>query len=208
MSYMMGEGRFPVSSLSSGEREVVNIVFDFLLRSPDDCVVIFDEPEMHLHPELSYKLLQALKTVGSNNQFIFCTHSPDIITASLDNTVLFLTPPRQDGGNQAIKVREDDDTNQALRLLGQSIGIVALGKKLVLIEGKESSLDKQTYGAILKDRFPNLVLVPSGGRSAIASFALLHREVLERTIWGVEFFMLCDHDATPEGVPAGSDADT
>lgn len=50
----------PMSTLSSGEREVVNIVFDFLLRNPSDCIVFFDEPELHLHPELSYKLLQTL----------------------------------------------------------------------------------------------------------------------------------------------------
>ncbi len=40
---------FPLSSLSSGEREVVNIVFDFLLRNPSHSIVIFDEPELHLH---------------------------------------------------------------------------------------------------------------------------------------------------------------
>jgi hypothetical protein len=48
--YSMDGQRFPITSLSSGEREVVNIVFDFLLRSPNDCIVIFDEPELHLHP--------------------------------------------------------------------------------------------------------------------------------------------------------------
>lgn len=155
--------RLPVSSLSSGEREVVNIVFDFILRAPSDCIIFFDEPEIHLHPELSYRLLQTLKSFGSRNQFFFCTHSPDIITASLENTVVFISPsgvlPSGDFKNQAIVVAEDDDTNSALRLLGQSIGIVSLGKKIVLIEGAASSLDKQTYGFILKNQFPNLVLV-------------------------------------------------
>jgi len=185
---------FPITSLSSGEREVVNIVFDFLLRSPNDCIVIFDEPELHLHPELSYKLLQSLRIVGKNNQFIFCTHSPDIISASLENTVVMLTPPKADNGNQAVRVREDDKTNQALRLIGQSIGIVALGKRIVLIEGSGTSLDKQTYGAILRARFPNLVLVPAGGRPLITSFDALQKQVLDQTIWGVQFFMLCDGD--------------
>jgi hypothetical protein len=194
LSYSIDGTTFPISSLSSGEREVVNIVFDFLLRSPSDCIVVFDEPEIHLHPELSYKLLQTLRILGKNNQFIFCTHSAEIITASLDNTVVFVSPPRPDGSNQGIKVSEDDDTNQALKLLGQSIGIVALGKKLVLIEGAHSSLDKQTYGAILRDRFPSLVLVPAGGRSVVTSFSVLQREVLDKTVWGVEFFMLCDRD--------------
>ena len=164
---------------------------------PRDCIVIFDEPELHLHPELSYKLLQTLRNVGINNQFILCTHSPDIITASLDNSVVFVAPPKADGANQAIVVREDDETHQALRLLGQSIGIVALGKKIVLIEGTHSSLDKQVYGSILKDRFPNPVLVPGGGKGLLTSFEVLHRQVLDRAVWGVEFFMLCDRDAVP-----------
>jgi len=196
--FYSSEGQsFPIASLSSGEREVINIVFDFLLRSPSDCIVVFDEPELHLHPELSYKLIQTLKGIGQRNQFILCTHSPDIITASLDNSVVFVAPFKAEGVNQAIPVREDDQTNEALKRLGQSIGIVALGKKLVLVEGATSSLDKQTYGAILRDRFPNLVLVPSGGRSVISSFELLHKQVLEKTIWGVEFFMVCDRDAVP-----------
>ena len=94
LEYIYDGKTFPIASLSSGEREVVNIVFDFLLRGARDCIVFFDEPELHLHPELSYKLLQALKTVGSNNQFVLSTHSPDIITASLDNSVVFVGPPR------------------------------------------------------------------------------------------------------------------
>ena len=195
--------QFSIDTLSSGEREVVNIVFDFLLRGPSDCIIFFDEPELHLHPELSYKLLQTLRSVGTNNQFFFCTHSPDIITASLDQSVLFLSPPRPDGGNQAVPMREDDDTNQALRLLGQSIGVVSLGRRIVLIEGTRASLDKQVYGSLLKNRFPTLVLAPSGSKEVIRSFATVVEHVLDRTIWGVDFFMLCDRDALP--VSAGTD---
>ncbi len=197
LAYAMDGRQFPLDTLSSGEREVINIVFDFLLRNPEDCIVFFDEPELHLHPELSYKLLQTLRTVGFSNQFIFCTHSSDIITASLDQSVVFIAPPKDPPVNQAVLVREEDETNQALRLLGHSIGIVALGKRLVLIEGNSSSLDKQLYGALLKNRYSGLVLVPSGGKGVITSFATLTRTVLERTLWGVEFFMLCDRDAVP-----------
>ena len=187
--------RFGIASLSSGEREVVNVVFDFILRNPADSIIIFDEPELHLHPELSYKLIQTLRNVGSRNQFIFVTHSAEIITASLDQSVIFVAPPRDDGGNQAVPVREHDTTNEALHRLGHSIGIVSLGKKIVLVEGANTSLDKQTYGAILRNRYPSLVLVPSGGKDLIRSFNALVDQVLDKTIWGVEFFMLCDRDA-------------
>jgi len=193
--YTIDGSRFPITALSSGEREVLNIAFDTILRNPSNSIIFFDEPELHLHPELSYKLLQTLRTIGPNNQLIFCTHSAEIITASLDNTVVFIAPPREPPTNQALVVREDDDTHQALKMLGQSIGIIALGKKLVLVEGLHASLDKQTYGTILKNRFPNLVLVASGGKGIITSFATLMSDILERTIWGVQFFMLCDRDA-------------
>lgn len=200
LQYVLGEETFDFSSLSSGEREVVNIAFDFLLRRPHDCIVFFDEPELHLHPELSYKLLQTLRAIGERNQFILSTHSPDVITASLNQSVFFLSPEQGETAaptNQAIAVSESDETNQALRLLGQSIGIVALGKRIVLIEGTESSLDKQTYGSVIGGRHPELVLVPAGGRDAIESFEHIYESVLQKTIWGVEFFMLCDRDSRP-----------
>ena len=181
--------------LSSGEKEVVNIVFDFLLRGPEDCVIIFDEPELYLHPELSYKLLQTLSSSGKENQFLFSTHSPEMISASLENTVVFVTPANGPDHNQAVVVHRDDQTHHALQTLGQSIGVISLGKRIVLIEGEEASLDKLTYGAILRSRFPEFVLVPAGGKDAIRSFADVREHILNRTIWGVGFYLLCDRDA-------------
>ena len=128
IQYQVGDATLPLTSLSSGEREVVTIVFDFLLRDPQDCIVVFDEPELHLHPELSYRLLRTLRDVGERNQFIFCTHSPDIITASLDQTVVFIAPVSDPPTNQAITVREDDQNSVVLNLLGQSVGVISLGK--------------------------------------------------------------------------------
>lgn len=195
---------FDFSTLSSGEREVVNIAFDFLLRRPKDCIVFFDEPELHLHPELSFRLIQTLQRIGDNNQFFFSTHSPDVITASLDRSVIFLSPPAptdEAPSNQAVPVEETDETHAALKLLGQSIGIVALGRRIVLIEGATSSLDKQTYGSIIKERWPELVLVPSGGKHASQSFEPINQGILSKSIWGVQFFMLCDRDAVPPDTP-------
>lgn len=77
LMYKIGGNPLAFESLSSGELEVVTVVFDFLLRNPHDCIIVFDEPELHLHPELSYRLLRTLREVGFRNQFLFCTHSPE-----------------------------------------------------------------------------------------------------------------------------------
>jgi len=195
--YRVGDAVLPLSSLSSGEKEVVTIVFDFLLRDPRDCIVVFDEPELHLHPELSYRLLRTLRDVGERNQFVFSTHSPDIITASLDHSVIFVAPVSPERANQAVQLREEDETTRVLQLIGQSIGVVSLGKKIVLIEGTKGSVDKQTYGSIVGSQYPDLVLVPAGGKESIGSFVKAFETVLNKTVWGIEFFMLCDGDTAP-----------
>lgn len=197
LMYRTNGQEFDITSLSSGEREVLNITFDFLLRQPSHCVTFLDEPELHLHPELSAKLISTLRAVGKHNQFILCSHSPDIISSSLDDSVVFLTPPKDDGSNQAVLVRADDETSEALSRLGHSIGVVSLGKRIVLVEGTRASLDKQTYTHLLKNRFPDLVLLPSGGKGTLRSFETIRRDVLGRAVWGVEFFMLADRDAVP-----------
>jgi hypothetical protein len=196
LRYKIGaSGPLPIMTLSSGEKEVVSVVFDFLLRGPEDCVVVFDEPELHLHPELNYRLLRTLRESGERNQFIFCTHSADIISASLEHTVIFITPPAE-AKNQALVVREESEASRILHLLGQSIGVISLGQRLVLIEGERNSLDKQTYGSIVGSDYPELILVPAGGRDALEAFAGALETVLSRTIWGVDFFVLCDGDAS------------
>ncbi len=195
-----GETR-DVNTLSGGEREVLNITFDFILRKPSDCIVFFDEPELHLHPELLSKLISTLKHAGNNNQFILVSHSPDVISSSLDDSVIFLTPPKDNDGNQAVLVTPQDENTEALSRLGQSVGVVALGKKIVLIEGKASSLDKQTYTHILKNQYSNLVLLPSGGKGNLQAFETVLQEVLDKSIWGVQFYMLADRDAFPSHRP-------
>jgi hypothetical protein len=42
-----------------------------------------------------------------------------------------------------------------------------------------------------------LVLVPSGGKHTLESFETLYSKVLSKSIWGVEFFMMCDGDTRP-----------
>lgn len=204
IQYRAGTTTLPLTSLSSGEREVVTIVFDFLLRNPQDCIIVFDEPELHLHPELSYRLLRTLREAGERNQFIFCTHSPDIITASLDQSVVFIAPAGEPLVNQAITVREDDQNAAVLDLLGQSVGVISLGRRLVLIEGEKTSLDKQTYGAIVGADHSDLVLVPAGGKGSLATFAGALDGVLRRALWGIDWFMLADGDAAITTTEASS----
>lgn len=193
IKYTIDGATLDVDQLSSGEKEVFSIVFDLLLRNPEDCVIFFDEPEMHLHPELSFRLLKTLQTIGARNQFIFCTHSADMISGALEHSVVFLAS-RPAGQNQAILIDPAGEYVAALRELGQSLGVISLGKRIVLIEGADGSIDRDTYGAILQGQFPEFVLAPSGSRHTILSFNRIVGDVLDKAVWGIDFYMLADRD--------------
>ena len=190
LMYMDEAQQFDIESLSSGEREVLSITFDFILRKPSHCIVFFDEPELHLHPELLSRLITTLRGIGESNQFILATHSAELISSSLDESVIFLTPPKEDDSNQAVKIDPTGDVAEALHQLGQSVGIVSLGKKIVLIEGSDVSLDKKTYGQIVKDKFPELVLLPSGRKNTLSSFETIASKRCLKSLCGV-FDFLC-----------------
>jgi len=192
--YIQDGATLDISNLSSGEKEAFNIVFDLLLRQPNDCIIFFDEPELHLHPELSFRLLKTLQVIGARNQFVLFTHSADIISSAMEHSVVFVTPHAGQVRNQAYSVKSADDTVSALRQLGQSLGVISLGRRIVLIEGADASVDRDTYGAIAQSQFPSLVLVPSGSRGTMLLFNQVVSDVLSKTVWGIDFFMLADRD--------------
>ncbi len=66
-------------SLSSGEKQILILLTQVLLRLNDPVVYIADEPELSLHVKWQLKLLEALVTIGGQKQVIVATHSPDIV---------------------------------------------------------------------------------------------------------------------------------
>lgn len=121
--------------LSSGEREVVILTFDILTQNPSDCIILIDEPEVHLHPELTFRLVKVLKSIGERNQFFLFTHSPDIIGNSLDTGIHFIRPKsRITSGNQVVRVGNDNlEGFKNIPNIRETIGMVSVGKKLLFV---------------------------------------------------------------------------
>ena len=76
-----GSNEMPFTSLSSGEQEVVKVAFDLVWRRITHSIILVDEPELHLHPTLTFRLIETLKEFGGGtNQLILFTHSADLIS--------------------------------------------------------------------------------------------------------------------------------
>jgi hypothetical protein len=71
-----------VTQTSSGERELLNFVFGMFGLASEGCLLLIDEPELHLHPRWQRILLKLFQDFVSSTetQIIAATHSPSFIT--------------------------------------------------------------------------------------------------------------------------------
>ncbi len=73
--------------LSSGEKQVLILLTQALLKFDEPVVYIADEPELSLHVTWQEKLLEFLVTLGAQKQIIVATHSPDIVGEFHDKVI-------------------------------------------------------------------------------------------------------------------------
>ena len=73
--------------LSSGEKQILILLTQALLRLDNPVVYMADEPELSLHVTWQEKLLESLVTLGGQKQIIVATHSPDIVGDFRDKVI-------------------------------------------------------------------------------------------------------------------------
>ncbi len=183
------------NSLSSGEQEVVKVLFDVARKDIKDSVIIVDEPELHLHPTLTFKLIEALKTVGDHsNQFIFLTHSADLISTYYSTGNVYFIDSEQTGANQAHRLSDLNHSHKELvDLIGENLGLFAVGKKLVFVEGEDSSIDRLVYHSIAQKYLPEAKIIPVGSVENLITLNALEEQI-RNSIFGIDLYMIRDKD--------------
>lgn len=191
--------RLPFSSLSSGEQEVVKVVFDVVRKEIRHSVIIVDEPELHLHPTLTFKLIETLKTIGDHtNQFIFLTHSADLISTYYSTGDVYFIDAIQTGANQGHKLSDlSHSHNELVQLIGQNLGLFAVGKKLIFVEGENSSIDRLTYHTIIQTIIPDAKIIPVGSVVNINTLSTIEEQI-RKSIFGIDIYMIRDRDGLDE----------
>lgn len=70
-----------IQQLSDGEKQLYGRVIALMILEPHNSVILIDEPEIALHPAWQQKIMQIYSRIGTNNQFIVATHSPQVIAS-------------------------------------------------------------------------------------------------------------------------------
>ncbi len=78
-----------LEALSSGEQHQLVNLYELLFRVTSNSLILFDEPELSLHVEWQFALLEDLEVMANISKFqvLLATHSPQIIGDRWDLTV-------------------------------------------------------------------------------------------------------------------------
>lgn len=78
---------YDLDEMSSGERAVFPVLFDFVKWDINRSIVLLDEIELHLHPPLQQFLVESLPRLGHDNQFIITTHSEEVLNVIPESVI-------------------------------------------------------------------------------------------------------------------------
>ncbi|WP_426228035.1 ATP-dependent nuclease [Pararhizobium sp. DWP3-4] len=110
-------------------------ILTHLSRAGADSVVVIDEPDIYLHPEIQKKLLKLLRDRFS--QFIMATHSVEIINEADEMEVVSINSKYK----SAKRIKSEEDYNNIRIYVGSSTNSdfarVAKTRKVVFVEGED-----------------------------------------------------------------------
>lgn len=123
------------SELSSGEKTLVTLVLWLFNSNKNQAfpkLLLLDEPDAHLHPSMTKKLIQVLKNTLCDKyevRVIMTTHSPSTVALAPEESLFEMTlgDPR---------IRKVDDREKVISMLTDGLILVSKNTKYVLVEGK------------------------------------------------------------------------
>lgn len=191
-------GVIPFSDLSSGEKEVFFLLSFFVRHNVESAVIVIDEPELHLHPELARLLVRIMQSVRPGNQIWLATHNTEIIDEAGRDRVTYLA--RDPCNFQQIVTSATDESEALLRLkdlFGYS-GYVGVSKRMVFLEGQNSSADRKLFANLFAELGGSIKFIPANSSENQAKINAAILAILESEIGWVTFYLVRDRDYLPD----------
>lgn len=204
---------FEFNVLSSGEKEVVDILLDLYLRKDDydDSIYIIDEPELHLNTAIQRKLLLEInKMIPENCQIWIATHSIGFLRALQEelneksqiiefkeenrwaSQAYVLTPMVKSRNNwrNLFSTALDDLTG----LVSPKTIVYCEGRAEPKANGTERGFDADVFNSIFGEKYPDVLFVSSGGNTELDQRSTVAISILSKVFPDVEILVLKDRD--------------
>ncbi len=122
---------------------LIEVITEFSEFGEDDTVLLFEEPELYLHPQAQHELYLALKYFSHNNiQVFLSTHSSYFIDLTCYKSICIVHRPNLERGTTVQQIAHDPFNIEAERKnfnmaywINPDRGELFFAKKVILVEG-------------------------------------------------------------------------
>lgn len=130
---------YHAQKMSDGERVAIYLIGQCLV-APDNTTIVIDEPEIHLHKSIMYKLWDKIEESCQNKTLVYITHDLDFASSRKECKKIWVKS--YDGNKNWDIAIIDSDDNIPDCLLYEVLGN---RKPVLFIEGERGSYDYQLY---------------------------------------------------------------
>lgn len=184
----------PFSDLSSGEKEVFFILANFIRQDLSDAIITVDEPELHLHPELSRRLIRTMLEIRPGNQIWLATHNGEVFDEIGRDRTYFVTRDSNTSFGRAVRATEAGEAEALLREMFGSSGYIGVGRALLFIEGITSSVDRKVFSRLFASDGAAIKVIPAGGVDSLNRINAAILKIIEGGLSWMSFYALRDRD--------------
>lgn len=184
---------YSASDLSDGERQALAILADIRMLADANSLILVDEPELNLHPFLASTLWEAIEHDLPQAVFVYATHSISFAMRPSVNCVVALSST---GESVTVDDPSSLDSTELRPFLG-SIPAILNAEKVVVVEGDETSFDREFYCWVCRGVVEPLAVLPLGSSNDVAA-AATRTGVWERLAPSVRLAGLVDRDYRSE----------
>jgi predicted ATPase len=204
---------FEFNVLSSGEKEVIDILLDLYLRKDDykETIFLIDEPELHINTSIQGKLLNEIdRLVGDDCQIWVTTHSIGFLRAlqttmkekcqiiqfksdmELASKPYILTPMKiaASAWRELFAVALDD----LAALVSPKTIIYCEGRGDPGKGGAERGMDAQAFNTIFAETHPDAMFISSGGNTELDQRSVIAIAILSKVLPDVDVWVFKDRD--------------
>lgn len=206
---------FEFNVLSSGEKEVVDILLDLYLRQDEynDTIFLIDEPELHINTAIQKKLLIEInKLIGRDCQVWVATHSIGFLRALQEDlkdecqiihfkkginwasTSQIITPMKKTYAKwrEIFETALDDLTG----LISPRRIIYCEGKDKPGANGLEKGFDAKVFNTIFNEKHHDTLFISSGGNTELDQRSDIALAILTKVFSDIEILVLKDRDVS------------
>lgn len=196
LSLLIQDGNFvsEIGWMGSGLQMWLQIMW-FLSRVNEDEVIILDEPDVYMHPDLQRKLIRLLR--NKYKQVIVSTHSIEIISEVEPSNILIIDKEKK----KSLYANKVPVVQSILNSIGSihNLQLTKLwaSKKLLIVEGEDIDILKRLQNTLLPyteepfDSIPNFDIGGWGGWNHARGSSMLLKETVD---YDVKIYCLFDSD--------------